>query len=930
MSDLLSFEDVGKRFGKRILFSGFSFAFPSKGLYAFLGESGSGKSTLLEMIAGMDVDYEGVIRFNGRPLQKRNEACLSSYRLSEIGFIHQGYDLLELETALSNVVLPLIATSDESKEKIDRRGKDLLTAFSLKDKANSRVSNCSGGEKQRIALSRAISSKTRILLADEPTGALDSKTSEDVYRYLRKIAESMLVIFVTHDEEAAYKYADGLFLLKQEKMTYLKREAKAEGEKIAALPISKRKEEASVPFFYWLTHAVHLSLAKKRRSVLAVMILSLSLFSLGTSVFLSFDANREIESAFSSLIGESSIVMEKEGETTSIEKAYAATIDDVETIMGFAPNIADGYGITYFADFRSYFPDFDVVYALSSRHKVELASFGANTPNDFLSVEEADDLFVYPYSPETMEDDQLILGLPYKNMAQLCFGFQILRDYASLGNYLESNETQILFEVANESWSYEDSQLFELIGVVESEKPMIYHTNPLWNQYFYETRMRFPTTDGSEYQYPWVMQKVYYLRSSLISEDFYREISLNPSFSSYLFERPSEEYNPTLCTYGARCGLNRYYLYFVKRNSFFMKEIEEIKERYALPSYLMLGENSYVSFPSSMMSGFAHSFYAGREIESLSSLVESASIVPIEARDMSFQLPEGIKEGSYRLPFSNSLTISSSSSNLISGHPPKRRDEVVLSKKLFEEWGKPTMIYCAGMVNETERDGYIERDYRLGALKVTGVSEGDNDVLFVTSSWSIDFFRDELGMSSFLLEPRQVIFETNENYSKELLARMKADYPSYSFIDPSSSISSSTESVIYFVRLALSFASASSLALSFLLLVTISVLSIRENRKEGKMLFELGLSRKEIIKSYFSSSLLPIFVSSLIAIALVSLIEFYIHQKIAESFGGTSVSFRFSFLPHISILGASLIAAIALFLGLRGYLSIRDFLKEGR
>ncbi len=930
MSDLLSFDNVGKRYGKRTLFSSFSFVFPPKGLYAFLGESGSGKSTLLEMVAGMDGEYDGVISFNGKPLPKRNEARLSSYRLSEIGFIHQGYDLLELETTLSNVVLPLIATSDESKEKINKRGEDLLTAFSLKGRIKSRVCTCSGGEKQRVALSRAISSKTRILLADEPTGALDSRTAERVYQYLRKIAESMLVVFVTHDEEAAYKYSDGVFLLKHEKISFVKQEAKAEGEKIAALPLTKRKEEASVPFSYWLAHAFHLSLAKKRRSLLSVIILSLSLFSLGTSVFLSFDANREIEAAFSSLIGESSIVMEKEGDANSIEKAYAATEDDIDAIMGFAPDAVSGYGVTYFADLRSYFPDFDAVYALSGSHKVELASFGANTPNDFLALEETNDLFVYPFTPETMEDDQLILGLPYKNMAQLCFGLQILRNYSSLGAYLEKNEIQILFEIANESWAYEDSQLFDLIGVVESEKPMIYHTNHLWNQYFYETRMRFPTTDGSEYKYPWVMQKVYYLRSSLPIDDFYHEIRLNQAFSSFLFERPDEKYNSTLCDYGTNCRLNRYYVYFVKRNSFSIREIEEIKKRYGLPSYLLLGENSYVSFPSSLMSGFAFPFYASNEVEVLSSLVESVSVVPMEAKDLSVQLPTGIKEGSYRLPFSNSLTLSSSSSKMISGRFPTSIGEVALSSKLYKEWGEPSIVYCAGMIGEEERDGYLERDYRLGALKVTGVSEGNSDVFFVTPSWSIDFFRNELGMSSFLLEPTQVIFEIGEDSGSELIAKMKADYPSYSFIDPSSSISSSTENVIYFVRLALTFASISSLALSFLLLVTVSVLSIRENRKEGKMLFELGLSRKEIIRAYFSSSLLPISVSSVIAIALVSLIEFFIHQKIAESFGGTNLAFRFSFLPHIAVFGASLIATISLFLGLRGYLSTRDFRKEGR
>ena len=659
-------------------------------------------------------------------------------------------------------------------------------------------------------------------------------------------------------------------------------------------------------------------------------ILSLSLFSLGISIFLSFDANREIETAFSSLIGKSVVVMEKEGDLPSIQKAYAATYDDIESIRGFVPSLIEGYGVTYFADLRSSFRDMDMVYAIAGTRKVELSGFDANSPNDYLLLSETNDVFIYPSTPEVLEDDQLILGLPYKNMAQLCFGFQIMRDYLTLGAYLEENEVQILFEVANEAWNYEDSQIFNLAGVIESEKPVIYHTNPLWNQYFYETRMRFPTTDGSEYSYPWVMQKLYYLRSSFDDDDFYREVRLNPVFSRYLFERPTEEYNPSVCSFDEKCRLNRYYVYFVERNSFSLSLVEQIQKRYDFPSYLLLGENSYVSFPSSMMSGFAFPFYASSEIEPLSNLVESVSIVPIAAKDLPVKLPQRVKEGSYRLPFGNALTISSSHKNLIHGVFPKARDEVALSQKLYEEWGKPSTIYCAGMVNEKESGGYVERDYRLGALKVTGVIEDSNDVFYVSPSWSIDFFREELGMSSFLVEPTKVIFETEGQANDSLIAKMKADYPSLHFEDPSSSIATSTESVIYFVRLALTMASISSLSISFLLLVTISALAIRENKKEGRMLFELGISREDIVRAYFSISLLPIAFSTALALTLVSITEYFIHQKIAESFASGSLAFHFSFLPLLCVILASFLAGFFLFVGLKYYLSSRDFRKEGR
>lgn len=932
MNELLVFKNVKKRIGDRTLFSSFSFVFPSKGLYSIVGDSGSGKSTLLEMIAGLDTDYEGDIEYLGKKLKRKSEKERSLYRLKDVGFIRQSYELLDLERALDNVALPLEASSEEDESLIQSRSLDLLKEFHLKSKAKTKVKNCSGGEKQRIALSRGVVTKRKILLADEPTGALDKKNAERVYESLRRIASSILVIMVSHDERKAKEYSDGILYLKERAFHYEPIVRGAKNDKpLVALKVKEDKNPPKVPFRFWLSHSFHLLLARSRRSVLCIAILTMSLFSLGVGAYLSFDASKEMNQAFSSLVGDSYVLMEKEGDSRSIEEGYAASEEEVRALLDAHPSIGDEYGVSYYTDFSNVFKDLDKIYAISDVHKVELAGFSSALPNDYVYLEETEDLIVYPSLPVELEDDQLIIGLPYKNMAQLCFGFQIERNYETLGKFIEEEGVTLLFEVANDSWAYMDSQLFTLVGVIESEKPLFYHSSPSWNSYFYETRMRFPTYDGIEATYPWTLQKLYFLRSELDDASFYSLVRQDPYFDSFLFERPNCTYHPHLCLPYSRCGLNRYYVYKVKRHSIKMSEISSIMERGFFSSYRVYGEGSYVAFPSAYMSGFLSPFFLSASLDSLTEVSEAFSVVPLESKDLSPSLPSDVKEGFYRLPYAQNLTVSSSFSNLVQGRRPSKVNEVCLSKKLYQELDRPKTVFVSGEVGEEVIGNSLERDYRYGTLYVTGVVEGETDVLHVDPFWSIDYFREELGMSSFSLEPTQIAFERKEGEDvKTLIAELKRDYPSYRFTDPSSSIEDSTENVLSFVRIALLASAVSNLLISFLLLVTVGVLFVSENRNEGRYLFRLGVEREEIAYSSIVHLSIPIGVSLFLSSLLVGASEYLIHVLIGESLGGNTLSFHFSFLPIGLVALVALLSFLLLSLVFYRYSESRDYVHERR
>jgi ABC-type lipoprotein export system ATPase subunit/ABC-type antimicrobial peptide transport system permease subunit len=173
---------------------------------AVLGESGSGKTTFLNMISGVDVKSSGKIFFNGEDVDTFNDSKWRQVRNQDIGFIFQRFNLIEHLTVIENVVLPLILTGSDNivARDIARR---LLQEVELEGLEDKLASELSGGQRQRVAIARTIIINPTIILADEPTGALDSSTAVEIMKLLQKFADGRIIIMVTHDEDLAYKNA---------------------------------------------------------------------------------------------------------------------------------------------------------------------------------------------------------------------------------------------------------------------------------------------------------------------------------------------------------------------------------------------------------------------------------------------------------------------------------------------------------------------------------------------------------------------------------------------------------------------------------------------------------------------------------------------------------------------------------------------------
>ena len=207
MSELVRLTDVTKVYqgGVTGALNGVSLTVEEGEFTAVMGPSGSGKSTLLNMVAGLDRPTSGAVQVAGSDLGRMGEAALARFRRDRIGFVFQFFHLLPNLTALENVLIPAQLKSRTSAE---ARGRQLLGELGIGEVADRYPARLSGGQQQRVAIARALINRPTLLLADEPTGALDTKSGEQVMDQLMQLhRQGQTIILVTHDAKLATRHA---------------------------------------------------------------------------------------------------------------------------------------------------------------------------------------------------------------------------------------------------------------------------------------------------------------------------------------------------------------------------------------------------------------------------------------------------------------------------------------------------------------------------------------------------------------------------------------------------------------------------------------------------------------------------------------------------------------------------------------------------
>lgn len=212
---MVEIRDLSKKYEENTVLDGFSHKFGNCGITCLIGDSGSGKSTLFNLIAGFDRDYCGKIFVENKNIAELSQIELSDYRKQCIGFIFQEYNLLEGYTALENILIASELNIDNEK-KNKEVAMEILNRLSIAEKANEKIEDLSGGQKQRVAIARALVGKPTLILADEPTGALDRNMSNEIMEILAEISLEIPVFIITHDEKIT-KFADEVITIEDGK-----------------------------------------------------------------------------------------------------------------------------------------------------------------------------------------------------------------------------------------------------------------------------------------------------------------------------------------------------------------------------------------------------------------------------------------------------------------------------------------------------------------------------------------------------------------------------------------------------------------------------------------------------------------------------------------------------------------------------------------
>lgn len=222
---IIEAKNIYKSFGTLEVLKGVDFSVDKGEVVAIMGASGAGKTTLLQILGTLSVPDAGSLIVDGHEVLSLNDKELSAFRCRHIGFVFQAHHLLPEFSALENVMIPAMIASElpsaslKSPRAIRERAEEMLALVGLSDRASHRPSQLSGGEQQRVAIARALVNAPAVLLADEPTGNLDSRTKEEIHRLLFSLRDSLsqTIVIVTHDPalsslcDRTLNMRDGLF-----------------------------------------------------------------------------------------------------------------------------------------------------------------------------------------------------------------------------------------------------------------------------------------------------------------------------------------------------------------------------------------------------------------------------------------------------------------------------------------------------------------------------------------------------------------------------------------------------------------------------------------------------------------------------------------------------------------------------------------------
>ena len=914
---MIKITNLRKTYQDRIALSNINFEFPRTGLYIIYGASGSGKTTLLNCLSGL-ISFEGSIEIDHQTIETLSDNELSNLRLTSYGFVFQDFKLFENETVLANLLFPLETLNRSSNTIKCRKCLDLLGLVGLENKEKQIVNKLSGGEKQRVAIARALINDPKVLLADEPTGALDEKNGEEIMNILKTISQSSLVIVVSHDRELTRKYADCIIEMDEGKIIDIVY-GKNKDEEEKHLPVVKNKitnKKMRIPSSFLLSHTYHNMKQKKFRTLICYSMTSLGLIGVGLAFTLSSSISGNIKDAYKEIVDENSMMVSLKKDNSMGSGEFAANYYEVEEIYAKYPEYIDDVGATYYANFEKFFPDLNNLVLADSHSYTVVPGFSARHINDFSWLEDAP-TEMYPEQIDTLEDDEVVLGLNYDTLIDLCFNLQIERSVKSLSTYLNTHELKLYFDFANHDWTYDDQQIVRMVGFTLETDLKIYHSNHLWNEYMYETRMRFPVSDALSIKEnnPWTMKKIYYLKTNEKRNELLNLLYEDRITDEYLFEIANETYYPWLYYEKEIEERNRLLVFINNTKHFPLWQIPYFIDNDPNLKQPIISNNAgYVIYSESLMMGFSKTMYFSRFEDDLNNIIDHQTTNNSNGF-VQEELPNTVKSGDYAKSLQNGVNFGVQSSDIYLGRRAETINEIVMSTALFSELGFVNVeddLYVATSKNEMLVNGNkVIKDYVLIKLRIVGLIKSNKMMIYHSKNWTTLFYQCLVGVSAFNLQCQSLSFPLNNpNRIDHSIELAKTAFPQYEIINPLLSVNNSVDTVCFYITIVLIIFSLVATIISVLLLTICNYLYVIEGRKEIALARCIGVNKKESRKFLFWHSFMQCSISFVVASIELFAISVVANFEVAKTL---SLGFAFSFDPFALLPMLVLSLTIALF-----------------
>ncbi len=900
-----------KQYGERRVLNEITLNLPKTGFIAIVGPSGCGKTTLLNILSGIDENHCGDYIFRNKSINCLNKDERSVFRLLNVGYVFQDFRLFETDTVMDNVMLPLDALSNETSEIKRRHITSVLDLVSLSDKKDAFVNLLSGGEKQRVAVARALVNNPVLVLCDEPTGALDEQNAVAIMEILKAISAQRLVVVVSHDERLVTRYCDRKIGIIDGIITSDCTHKNSMAKKRMIFPqMKKRNKKPQLTLKTMIRRALSLIKTKKYRVIINNSMMSLGLLGVGLSIILTFSIQERIVTGFSKVIEDSMIIMSDRGDSDTPINAYSASFENVVRIADTYGAWIGGIGASYAVNFESFFQDRDEMFISSTAYKIVLPRFTTRQINDYywLDTSTANNK-IYPNLQTILDDDEIIIGLSHNDMTGICYALKIERNYAALGDYIASNKPLITLGIANDDWRYEDEQVFRMCGVIESDEPTLYHTNHLWNEYVFQEKMRIPSIDDGRYEFPWQMAKCYFLVTRQKPEVFLEIASFEKPLRDYVFQLAGYDFHPTHCPISGPCLLNRLLVFHVDKETIDVSNLPKmLKKEKEITNFVYASDGGYYYHPNSFLAGFAKNIYISLSDAQIEKAIDADTLMASESANVILEPPPGVLQGNIKSSLSGGVCFSSNFEKIKHGRKPINLDEIAVSESLADKLlsskdiiGKKLQIAVnyADIAYDNER---IEKRYSLVQIEIVGVVQGTNLALHHRPFWSLGFFQLKGGVNAFELIPKHIILEIDQDADPNvLIARLNGRYSEYEFYNPMKIISAGLDETMAFFKIVLLAFSSLAVLTSFFLFFIVMFITIEENRQDIILLDYLGIPKSEIRKSFIVCGLLVSSMAFFLSGVEIVIVDYLITHVIA-GYVGTNIPYIFDFRPLAGIL----------------------------